>query len=233
MSSDPEELSPFVYDPLAANEIRLLVPNDNNGLSWTLATFSLTSRLDFDALSYVWGSHTETFPITCNERRLCIQHNLFLALPYLTRRRKNDNFVRQPIWIDAVCINQADEKEKLVQINLMHQIYKRARTVWAWLGLATDQSQMTKVLSLLPLMVEYNKIIRRMGEAEQLDLPVELCKQDPEVWTALLHLFRNPWLERVWVAQEVALAKDIVFLCGDIKVDFTVLRDALDSERIG
>lgn len=82
----PCELPAFVYHPLADGEIRILVPDTPDGLSWTLRASTLDG-LDFDALSYCWGPQAETFPISCNGYQLRVHHNLYSALPYLARRR--------------------------------------------------------------------------------------------------------------------------------------------------
>jgi hypothetical protein len=42
------------------------------------------------------------------------------------------------IWIDSVCINQADAVEKSQQVSQMDQIYHGAARVTAWLGHADD-----------------------------------------------------------------------------------------------
>jgi hypothetical protein len=41
------------------------------------------------------------------------------------------------IWVDAICINQDDEDEKMAQILLMKDIYSHAETVYIWLGLGS------------------------------------------------------------------------------------------------
>jgi hypothetical protein len=38
------------------------------------------------------------------------------------------------LWIDAICTNQADEKEKFEQIRMMRDIYRNACMAWIWLG---------------------------------------------------------------------------------------------------
>lgn len=86
MSTDLAELPVFNYHPLAAGEIRVLVPNSADGLSWTLKVSGLTD-LSFDALSYCWGPQAETFPIRCNDHQLRVHYNLHTALPYLARRQ--------------------------------------------------------------------------------------------------------------------------------------------------
>jgi hypothetical protein len=69
-------------------------------------------------------------PIECNGRVLEVQQNLATALRWL-------RFTDRPrlLWIDAICINQKDEKEKSIQIQNMFTIFYRAeKGTIAWLG---------------------------------------------------------------------------------------------------
>ena len=106
-----------------------------------------------------------------------------MALPFLANRHGKE-LSEQPIWIDAVCINQAEDDEKFFQINLVNQIYKRARKVWVWLGLAPDQSYIAQVVSLLPLMTTYNRAIKSVGVLARPELPEKLRGQEPAFWDA-------------------------------------------------
>lgn len=125
------EPPPFVHDPLPAGYIRLLTAASNktaDGHTWRLQTVGLDqSDLEFDALSYVWGSDSERLNITLNDCTAQVHRNLYTALPYLARR--GDNGPVRPIWIDAICINQADHEEKMVQIREMNRVYKQAKKV--------------------------------------------------------------------------------------------------------
>jgi hypothetical protein len=56
------------------------------------------------------------------------------------------------LWVDALCINQADDKEKSQQVQRMRSIYKAAKMVYAWLGPATLESEQ--------LMLDLSKIGR-------------------------------------------------------------------------
>ncbi|KAF7528204.1 hypothetical protein G7054_g10234 [Neopestalotiopsis clavispora] len=94
--------------------------------------------LDFDALSYCWGTQeqrdsigmsnghaVESLPSTA----FSISRNVALAIRGL--RHKNDVL---KIWIDAICINQDDLTEREHQVSLMGSIYSLAGTVHIWLG---------------------------------------------------------------------------------------------------
>jgi hypothetical protein len=187
------ELPPFKYTALAPGEIRLLIPDttgDTEGLSWTLQHVALDSEPKFEALSYTWGSQIDTYPISCNRFSLRIHHNLYNALPHLARRNRV-SAETLPLWIDAVCINQADDNEKSVQINLMNLIYKQASKVWAWLGLAEEQNKLALLMSLLPTIVAYNKQITEFNHVSTPERPAELRQIDITYRSAILHLFRN------------------------------------------
>lgn len=77
----------------------------------TLQYASLKSSLVYHALSYTWGSTNRRRPIILNERIFWVTENLHAALEQLRERRDET-----PIWIDAICINQADEIEKSNQV---------------------------------------------------------------------------------------------------------------------
>jgi hypothetical protein len=84
----------------------------------------------FTALSYVWDiAVTGSYSITCNSFPITVTPNCHSALRHL--RNKLGKFT---IWIDAICINQDDEREKESQIQIMGDIYSTAETVFIWLG---------------------------------------------------------------------------------------------------
>jgi hypothetical protein len=83
-----------------------------------------TASLRYIALSYTWGSSTVTCPFERDSRDLLVRENLLLALMRLRY------ILDAPIWIDAMCINQDDEHEKMGQIQMMTHIYKKAERVF-------------------------------------------------------------------------------------------------------
>ena len=86
----------------------------------------------------MWGDPGVTEYITLHAKQHDVTINLYDALK---RLRQSDKHRR--LWIDALCINQGDIKEKEGQIGLMDKIYSRAKEVCMWLGEPTR----TKVFS--------------------------------------------------------------------------------------
>ena len=153
MTSD---MRPLEYTPLVKGDIRLLYPaTSDSGPEWALKSAKLMRGqdeppLEFDALSYPWGDLDQTFPLMINGQRLEVHHNLNQLLPYIMPRLEG-----RPIWIDAICINQLDDNDKAQQLAVMAHIYRRAQTVWAWLGVHDDAAH-----RLLHKITEVAKVVR-------------------------------------------------------------------------
>lgn len=90
------------------------------------------SLIDYDALSYAWDSRDMPLNMQVDGALLPVTANLFNAVSAL-RIAGEDRI----LWIDAICINQNDKKERGHQVRQMASIYRTARAVVVWLGLAT------------------------------------------------------------------------------------------------
>lgn len=76
----------------------------------------------YEALSYVWDIIGDPVDIKIGPSgsdRLFITQNLATALPYL----RYENEIRT-LWIDAICINQQDLRERSSQVRIMGDIYR-------------------------------------------------------------------------------------------------------------
>ena len=65
------------------------------------------SLITYEALSYVWGEKENPDSIVLCESPFAVTRNLAEALRYL-RYSSSDRM----LWVDAICINQYDEKER-------------------------------------------------------------------------------------------------------------------------
>jgi hypothetical protein len=135
------------YTPLNTKNsaIRLLTihpvdPHDPLSLHCSLVQMSLDEHPVYHALSYAWSDDDSDnlLPqgITVDGKQWMVGPNLAAAL---NARRERD-LGQEPIWIDAICINQADTNERSDQILRMRQIYAQAVLVTVWLGPERDDS---------------------------------------------------------------------------------------------
>lgn len=164
------------------NSIRLLhlIPNKNETaiIKCQLFTYSLEPGKGtylYEALSYVWGDPHETVPIFVDDFVFPITAGLHAAL-----LRLRDPCITRVIWVDALCINQANEKEKEHQIQSMARIYGQANRVIVWLGETADDSDQAL------------EAIRSVAEDESTYMSNDSRK-------AVLALLQRSWFERIWV----------------------------------
>jgi len=78
----------------------------------------------FATLTYVWkvNADEKRAVISCGGQTLSLTRNGHDALRHL--RKRLGTFT---IWIDAICIDQANHEEKLSQVRLMGDIYRRPK----------------------------------------------------------------------------------------------------------
>lgn len=85
------------------------------------------------ALSYVWGDARQMKPIVVDGKTLLVTENLYAGLLSLRAGRSLLPGSQDVFWIDAICINQEDVREREHQVQHMAVIYARALSVLVWL----------------------------------------------------------------------------------------------------
>lgn len=121
-----------LYFELYALEIRLLkvAPGGwDDEIECELTHASLPNKPIFDALSYAWGSPKTVRSIILNRKRRGVTESAHQAL-----RRLRQIYGAVTVWIDALCINQSDNKERTQQVGIMRDIFTSARQVFIYLG---------------------------------------------------------------------------------------------------
>ncbi|KAB8242241.1 heterokaryon incompatibility protein-domain-containing protein [Aspergillus flavus] len=224
----PMGMSQYTYRPLAkgTTKIRLLrlLPHENKAarVECELIEYTLTDSVGqhpYEALSYVWGRGGGPQSILIDGRAFRVTQNLHSVL----LRLRNHSVVRL-LWIDAICINQKDDREKSHQIQLMRKIYGEAWRVIVWLGEEADQSS------------EALEAIRKAAEDASVDdLPKSYSRDSPDREKHLpssLALVQRPWFQRIWVLQEVALARDIIVMCGPVEMNGYAFISGLQSLEV-
>ncbi|KAK1753958.1 heterokaryon incompatibility protein-domain-containing protein [Echria macrotheca] len=217
----------FAYDaPLQGNEIRLIEirTDPKNTLEIELARHRLES-VRYEALSYVWGNQTSKEQIKCNGRLMHIGSNLLEALSEQARRQPT-----ALLWADAICINQNDDNEKTSQVRMMRDIYDNSHQVIIWLG-KEQQPGDREGFELAERLYQkcdgatYNMSATTYDfhdfDCESNGVPkASYC--DPD-WTALFNILSHPWFSRIWVVQELLVAKTSIMRRGSLDLDTRII----------
>ena len=211
-------LAPFQYPPLSApTRIRVLdiLPgNANSDIRFRLREKRLGDGGVYHAISYAWGPPVFTHKIYSAAGFIQVTENLWEAL----RRYRNTDDV-MTLWVDAVCINQANVQERSQQIVLMRNIYSESSRVLVWLGLESPSDR--SAFAFITSVVDY---IREKG------LPSTVAMID-EIWAtttdedqvAVTDLFAKSWFRRVWTFQEIVCANEATFTSGSLDIQFFYL----------
>lgn len=216
----PEPGGPsLIYNPLKTegHEIRLVylmksAPGDE--LHARLLTVSLDNAPPFEAFSYVWGNQQNPGSLNLDGHLLDITNNLEAALLQL-RSETHDRL----LWVDAICINQADLKERSEQVYLMRDIYIKATRTIVWLGKAEANSDLAM------------KFLGELGahpSPEDFVLRTLRTRQDNALYDSINSLFKQKaYWRRLWIVQEVICATDVVVHCGKHSVSYATMQSIL------
>lgn len=173
---------------------------------------------EYEAISYTWGDNSKIQRVLIDGRWLKVTQSAYDAL-----YNRSFHAMTRRVWIDSVCIDQNVLTVKSKQVRLMTKIYKQASRVIVFLGNRPDAHMVHDVLAELNRRRKwYDDSV--LGEKLYKEyLPQEASPR----WQALLNLLNQPWFERVWILQEVAVAKTIHAIYGNRYVDLETLVEVL------
>ncbi|KAI0097921.1 heterokaryon incompatibility protein-domain-containing protein [Nemania sp. FL0031] len=198
----------FGYDQLPPEP-----SSPGDALRCTITTTALTSTIDYEAISYCWGSNETVDSISCdNQASIPINQSLSLALRYFRHPRQT-----RCLWADAICINQSNVEEKSIQVGLIKDVSQRAWRVLVWLGEDGGGD------SIEPLINLARKI--KGSDLENLQKDRVACQNAVGFGKvhiyALVALLGKPWF---------AVAHRAILFCGYKSIDWADLCLILELE---
>lgn len=190
----------------------------------------------YEALSYTWrSSDPEEDAIVENRSEehptissLRLGGNLACAMRHLRYTHE-----ARTLWIDAICIDQSNLEEREKQVARMSSIYKNASRVVVWLGTGSEESDLAMCkLAHLGRQVTLTKDnwLICPPDAEEPYWCESACEvpYSEEVWTAIENLLERSWFSRIWIIQEIQLARcGAVVQCGRQHTQWSHFRSAI------
>ena len=215
-------------ESLGTGQIRLLnlkAGQNQDDIEIELEVSILPHALQYEALSYEWGTTRKTQFARILSGTINITHGLYLILKQLRDRSQP-----RRLWIDAISINQEDSLEMSLQIPQMATIFGRATRVLIWLGpqgnLPHDAFQMLSILAELwtqrkTKMVQEGELRplswTKVGMLEMLFLQ----PWDKDLWVAIYELVNRSYFSRTWIVQEIVVTRNPKVLCGSSEMSWT------------
>jgi hypothetical protein len=200
----------------------------------SLDDISTNGQPFFMALSYVCGDQMNLRQIGWGSGSVGIPQNAYNALRHLclgTRPRL--------VWLDYLCINQTDDREKSHQVRLLNRIYAQAHVV-SWLGTGAGVD-LQCVSFYFPVLAHFwTMALRsnpRLGGRDLWPLAIKRLEEylvgqasiDHPRWSfdMLVSIVDTGYFERIWTAQEIILGKTNVIQVGHALFSVAVFASAL------
>lgn len=175
-------------------QIRLLkvIGGASSKVDGIIETFELDQAPKYWALSYMWDHESTWSRMSLNAGDFMIRQSL-LQFVLLFRDRHADQYV----WIDQICINQANGEEKSHQVTMMAQIYTMAWEVIIWIPCPTRNN------------VKVQSVVNFFKSADKSDQSYDAHEDD------LRPFEHDPYWERTWIVQEILLASSLQIYWAD------------------
>jgi len=164
----------------------------------------------FLVLLYKLDPETSKRFVLVNDSPFPLSPNLFQALTHLKSSK-----IKLPIWLDAICVNQADIEERQGHLVGMNRIYKSAAKVVFWLGEGDNST------ANLPKLLD---TIIKNGVEAGIALAAECVHETGtmelsgggmrKLFQPLIDLCIPPWLSRVSIPPKRLVPLAFVFMCG-------------------
>ncbi|PIA91979.1 hypothetical protein CB0940_09092 [Cercospora beticola] len=191
------------------------------------------STHEYLAISYTWGDTAHPRGIFIDNELRMVRQNCHYAL-WQARYHYPDAY----IWIDAFCIDQENLEEKSRQVAMMSKIFAQATEVLACVGPDHGDSEFlwnfSQDFSYEALYPKHREAFTVGCNGEHPEAAIS-CEELWDNWEAsnsvealerflkACHKFMNrPYWERLWILQEVTVARRKEVLCGRFRLPWTV-----------
>ena len=210
--------------PLGVRQIRLIRLSRKQPFlapQLEMLVVSVDHALAYEAVSHAWQ-----YPFL--GVKIAMKHGYHLEISqniydFLSHRR---SYVSSKlIWIDALCIDQHSIEERQAQVLLMKDVFSKAARVIVWLGMSPSASEAVIIRNHFWLTRMHQKIMRNPEKLLLLMWP------EADVKTALSALLQHRWFTRVWMVQEVALARKVHLLLGQVCLGWHELKTFVFTTR--
>ncbi|KAE9364279.1 hypothetical protein N431DRAFT_563623 [Stipitochalara longipes BDJ] len=135
----------------------------------------------------------------------------------LQRLRDGGSGKYRCLWIDSLCIDQTNNKDRNHQVASMGRIYENAQIVLVWLG--EHSSDSGKAIDFITFVFNQSWY-HKYGSSSSYTYEGNKKFESSE-WQAVDSLFRRDYWERTWIIQEIQLASSVLVYCGDRTFDWS------------
>jgi hypothetical protein len=208
-----EETESFQHEALDQSKrsirlIRVLPQLSHGGLIQCSVIHTTIDAASWTCLSYRWGTSQPLSDriILLNGRSFLVHENLFnfLQLLQLSERHNMQTLAelsKTLYWIDAMCIDQRNNRERNHQVTQLGEVFARAKLVHIWLRSSSNADQIRRTTE--------SWLGRYVRDCDDPMFPRQMT------WNGVdYEIFDNEYWSRAWVTQEIILAHTLIVSLG-------------------
>jgi hypothetical protein len=224
------------FRPLSASDgsIRLVKVStnlDENGCIQCQMRHT-TVESTYVGISYEWGDE-RTREIRLNGSRFQVRVNLYRFLECA-----RVSHAGKWLWIDALCINQDNSREKERQVGNMGNIFSSARQVLSFIP-RDSRPHLTWGAHRSPKDKTWEFLVRIDHDLSLLDRFVNHCSsasrddncewRKKDIINGTIEFCQSTYWERLWIIQEVVWARELKIFDGIRSISWRTLRMVLQT----
>jgi hypothetical protein len=193
----------------------------------SLASITTEGRPYFATLSYAWGDPKPVRQIRCRDTLVRVTQSLHDAMVYIRHLR-----MPRLVWVDFLCIDQANSKEKSRQVQRMHLVFGQSHCI-TWLGVEADPER--DLTAMLPILSWFSEALLFLT-GRNIEVTWHNAKYHFEdnplrgwpclhklPWEALYRCLNRDIFSRLWCVQETLLARSNDLRTSISHLNITVL----------
>jgi len=181
----------------------------------------------YTALSYAWNHDDAIRCIYINGYEVEIRSNLHEFLRVYRRKLMLYAVPTVFVWVDAICLDFGNIRERNSQVQIMPNIYQRAKAVLAWLEPQLDVAEVATSRADLEKFVDFLREVKKDLSRPQnfvtdrylVSKYIPGSASSPccfsDEWRTMMQLCRHHYWSRLWVLQENRFAQNLMYLHGD------------------
>ena len=168
----------------------------------------------------MWDHTSPKDTIELNGTLFLVGHSLWT---FLDEMRSQGRF--RTYWIDAICIDQSNIQERNHQVQLMKTIYSEAESVSIWLGSAEEGNLCIEAMKFLKDM-DTRSLDDQSMEIQPIPKAINFTQSQCDAISALCQV---AYWERMWIFQEVVLAREATMCYGSWTVRFSTFQRVMPA----
>ncbi|KAK4502890.1 hypothetical protein PRZ48_006316 [Zasmidium cellare] len=162
----------------------------------------------YRAVSYTWGQDAPKHEIHMRDGHIFkVRRNLKNLLRHV--RDKDAGSSGCWLWIDAICIDQNEDKERNHQVRLMAKIYGNANSVLVWLQSKSERIDVASAFRFIDAAATFDESDHSVSNYSRAH-PEKLESS----WHSMQKLCNLRYWTRKWIIQELILAQRVVLQTG-------------------